>query len=120
MICEAAKFFAPSPSHRAILEFRPSLATVERANQLLELNRTGTLDEAERRELDQLEMAESLMRLVKARIRAGQAQEQSKQASYSCCRGPPPNGTHFVRTEPRALAPNAIYFIRYWFLECPP
>ena len=50
---------------------------MERANQLLELNRTGTLDEAERRELDQLERAESLMRLVKARIRAGQAQEQS-------------------------------------------
>ena len=77
LLFEVADFFASSPSQHAILEFRPSLATVERANQLLELNRTGTLDEAERRELDQLEMVESLMRLVKARIRAGQAQEQS-------------------------------------------
>ena len=77
LLCEVADFFASSPSQRAILEFRPSPATVERAGQLLELNRSGTLDDAERRELDQLEMVESLMRLVKARVRAGQAQEQS-------------------------------------------
>jgi hypothetical protein len=35
------------------------------------------LDEAALRELDQLEMIESLMRLVKARIRAGQTRDQS-------------------------------------------
>ncbi len=68
---ELATFFASGPSPSAILEFRPSPATVERAGQLLELNRSGTLDEASRLELDQFEMAESLMRLVKARIRAG-------------------------------------------------
>jgi hypothetical protein len=74
---ELATFFASGPSPSAILEFRPSPATVERARQLLELNRSGTLDEASRIELDQFEMAESLMRLVKARIHAGQARERS-------------------------------------------
>jgi hypothetical protein len=39
---------------------------------LLELNRANTLDETTRRELDQFEQAELLMRLVKARIRVGQ------------------------------------------------
>ena len=75
---ELATFFASGPSPSVILEFHPSPATVERANQLLELNRTGKLDEVSRCELDQLEFVESLMRLVKARIRAGQAQNQSQ------------------------------------------
>jgi len=69
---ELAKFFASGPSQDAILQFRFSKATTDRASQLLELNRTNGLDEATRRKLDQLEMAESLMRLVKARIRATQ------------------------------------------------
>jgi len=69
MLEEIARFFASAPSIEAILEFRPSQAAIQRANHLLELNRTDTLDEASRRELDQFEMAETLMRLVKARIR---------------------------------------------------
>jgi hypothetical protein len=76
LLDELATFFASGPSPSAILEFRPSPATVERANQLLELNRTGKLDEATLRELDQFEMVESLMRLVKARIRSGQGQNR--------------------------------------------
>ena len=48
----------------------PSQATLERADQLLELNRIGAVDEAFRLELEQFEMAESLMTLLKARIRA--------------------------------------------------
>jgi hypothetical protein len=74
---ELAKFFASGPSRDAILQFRLSKATTDRASELLELNRTNGLDEASRRELDQFEMAESLMRLVKARIRAGHSQDQS-------------------------------------------
>lgn len=69
---EVATLFASAPSKNSILEFRPSQATIERANQLLELNRANALDEASRRELDQFELAELLMRLVKARIRASQ------------------------------------------------
>lgn len=68
---EIATFFASGPSPSAILQFRPSPATIERANRLLELNRAGALDETARRELDEFEMAETLMRLVKARVRAG-------------------------------------------------
>jgi hypothetical protein len=77
LLDEVATFFASGPSTSAILEFRPSPAVIERANQLLEANRSGALDEVSRRELDQFEMAESLMRLVKARIRARQSQNQS-------------------------------------------
>ena len=69
---QIATLFASAPSPNTILEFRPSQATVDRANQLLELNRADALDETTRRELDQFEQAELLMRLVKARIRAGQ------------------------------------------------
>jgi hypothetical protein len=67
---ELATLFAAAPSPDAILEFRPSQASVERANRLLELSRENSLDEATRRELEQFEQAELLMRLVKARIRA--------------------------------------------------
>jgi hypothetical protein len=69
---EIATLFASAPSPNTILEFRPSQATIDRAHQLLELNRANTLDETTRRELDQFEQAELLMRLVKARIRVGQ------------------------------------------------
>ena len=72
LLDELAKFFASGPSQDVILQFRLSQATTDRANQPLELNRTNGLDEATRRELDQFGMAESLMRLVKARIRASQ------------------------------------------------
>jgi hypothetical protein len=77
LLDELATFFASGPSPSDILDFRPSPLAVEQANELLELNRSTGLDDSSRRELDQLEMAESLMRLVKARIRAGQARERS-------------------------------------------
>jgi hypothetical protein len=77
LLDEIATFLASGPSRSAVLEFRPSQAAVQRASQLLELNRSTGLDDSSRRELDQFEMAESLMRLVKARIRAGQARERS-------------------------------------------
>lgn len=69
---ELATLFASAPTPKAILDFRPSQAAVDRASQLLELNRSGELDDATRAELDQYEQAELLMRLVKARVRANQ------------------------------------------------
>lgn len=77
LLDELATFFASGPSPSAILEFRPSQAAVQRANQLLELNRSAELNDSLLQELGQFEMAESMMRLVKARIRAAQAREQS-------------------------------------------
>ncbi len=72
---EIATLFASAPTPRAILDFRPSQASIDRANQLLELNREDNLDEASRAELDQYEQAELLMRLVKARIRANESKD---------------------------------------------
>ena len=67
--------FEKGLSPNAILKYRPSPAAVERANQLLELNRSAELDDSTRQELGQFEMTESLIRLVKACILAGQASE---------------------------------------------
>lgn len=45
----------------------------ERAEELLEKLKDGSLSTEERMELDQFEQAERFMRLVKARIQAGKA-----------------------------------------------
>jgi hypothetical protein len=71
---EIAVLFASDPRPQQILNFRPSDSTVQRASELLDLNRQGRLGDDQRQELDQFEQAELLMRLVKARIRAGQDQ----------------------------------------------
>jgi hypothetical protein len=68
---EIATLFASSPAPQEVLDFRPSEAAIQRASDLLELNRQERLDDDLRRELDQYEQAELLMRLVKARIRVG-------------------------------------------------
>lgn len=72
---EIAILFADSPSPKAILDYRPSQTLVDRANALLELSRTNQLDEETKRELDQFEQAELLMRLVKARICKNQSKD---------------------------------------------
>jgi len=69
---EIATLFASGPSPEQILQFRPSQASVDRAAELLELNRQNALDDDSRAELDEFEKAELLMRLVKARIRVNQ------------------------------------------------
>lgn len=74
---EIATLFASEPSPESILNFRPSQASLDRAGQLLELNRENALDDASRAELDQFEQAELLMRLVKARIRVNQTNARS-------------------------------------------
>lgn len=73
---EIATLFASAPSSQKIVEFRPSQTAVDRASELLELNRQNRLDDEQRGELSQFEQAELLMRLVKARIRAAQANER--------------------------------------------
>ena len=71
---EIAALFASGPSPEEVLGFRASEASIQRASELLELNRQNRLDDDQRRELDQYEQAELLMRLVKARIRANPVQ----------------------------------------------
>ena len=75
---EITELFASAPKSEQILAFKPSAGSVRRASELLELNRTRQVTEDIRQELEQFEQAELLMRLVKARIRAGQAPGQSE------------------------------------------
>jgi len=65
---ELAVFLATVPTCQQMLDFKPSGAMAKRASELLQLNRTGTLDRESEKELDQIACVESLMRLVKARI----------------------------------------------------
>ncbi len=74
---ELANLFASAPSPQTIVEFHPSQTTIDRASELLELNRQNRLTDADRDELSQFEQAELLMRLVKARIRAAEASKQT-------------------------------------------
>jgi hypothetical protein len=67
---EIADFLASGPSPAEMLQFRPSLQTQSRAAELLDKLKDGILSAEERRELDQFEQVERLMRFVKARIRA--------------------------------------------------
>ena len=65
---EITQLFASAPNDEQILSFRPSAEVAQRASQLLNLNRSGEVDEDLRHELDQYEQAELLMRMVKAQI----------------------------------------------------
>lgn len=67
---EIAELFASGPSPDEVLNFRLSSSTEQRARELLEREREGQLSLEERRELEQFEQAELLMRLIKARLRA--------------------------------------------------
>lgn len=73
---ELATLFASAPSAQAIIDFRPSQNAIDRASELLEMNRQNQLDGGQLEELNQFEQAELLMRLVKARIRVTQAGEK--------------------------------------------
>jgi hypothetical protein len=67
---EIADFLASGPSPEQLLQFRPSPQTLARAQELLEKLKDGCISGEERRELDQFEHAERLVRLIKARIHA--------------------------------------------------
>lgn len=73
---EIAGFLAAGPSPEDLLQFRPSPQTQARAEELLDKLKDGAISAEERGELDQYEQTERLMRLVKARIRAGRARQQ--------------------------------------------
>jgi hypothetical protein len=72
---EIADFLASGPSPDELLQFRPSLQMQVRAEELLEKLKDERLSVDERRELEQFEQAERLIRLVKARIHAGKARQ---------------------------------------------
>jgi hypothetical protein len=74
-IGEIADFLASGPSPEELLQFRPSLQTQARAEELLEKLKQGCLSADERAELDQFEQVERLMRFVKARIQAAKARQ---------------------------------------------
>jgi hypothetical protein len=71
---EIADFLASGPSTDELLQFRPSPQLQARAQELLEKLTDGCLSTEDRRELDQFEHAERLMRLTKARIHARKVQ----------------------------------------------
>ena len=74
---ELATLFSSAPSPQTIVEFHPSQASMDRASELLELNRQNRLTDADREEINQFEQAELLIRLVKARIRAAEASKKT-------------------------------------------
>jgi len=72
---EIADFFASRPEAGQILKFSFSSRIQQRARELLQRNREGTLTVEEQDELDDYVHADDLMRLVKAKIRASQANQ---------------------------------------------
>lgn len=68
---EVVDFLASSPSHAAIVKFRPSAKAQKRVSQLLKKLKNKTISSDETWELDQVEYLESMMRLLKAKCRPG-------------------------------------------------
>lgn len=66
---EIADLFASCPDRKTLIGFKPSAAVQSRARDLLQKQAEGQLAQEEERELSELEQAELLMRLVKARVR---------------------------------------------------
>ena len=67
---EIANFLASCPSPAQLLKYRAPLQVRERARELLQKSKSGSITAAEQWELDQFEHAEMLMQLIKARVRA--------------------------------------------------
>jgi hypothetical protein len=70
---EIAEFLASGPSPDKLLQFRPAPQIQARALELLLKLKDGSLSAEDRRELDQFEHTERLVRLTKARIHARKA-----------------------------------------------
>jgi len=71
---EIADLFASCPNRKSLVAFKPSEAVQARARVLLDKQADEQLTREEERELNELEQAELVMRLVKARIRAAEKQ----------------------------------------------
>jgi hypothetical protein len=67
---EMADFLASCPGRKEILRYRPSGDVQDRFRDLLQKSKDGSITKFEQWELDQFEYVESLMRLVKARLRS--------------------------------------------------
>ena len=70
---ELSDLFASGPSRTQLLNYRPSKRLQERGRILLAKQDEERLAQEERQELDEFLHAETLMRLVKAKIRAQRA-----------------------------------------------
>ena len=66
---EVIDFLASTPSPDQILAFKASPATQARVRYLLDANRTGTLTEQERTELDEFEHLDHIVSMLKIRVR---------------------------------------------------
>lgn len=66
---ELIEFLARGPKPQEILTFRPSQAVTERISSLLDKNQTSLLSASEETELEQAEILDYLMTLIKARAR---------------------------------------------------
>ena len=75
LVAEVVNFLATGPDPESIVAFHPSAAGAERARELLNRNREGSLTAVERAELDEMALLDQFMTLVKAR-----AFEESKAA----------------------------------------
>jgi hypothetical protein len=62
---EIARFLAHHPSPEQIVAFHPSVEVAERAYELIQNDRDGSLTEEERQELESYVVIEYLMELVK-------------------------------------------------------
>jgi hypothetical protein len=71
---EIADLLASCPSREELLNFRPSDQVQQRASELLQKLKDGRITREEQWELDQFGFAESLMRLIKARLRTPKTQ----------------------------------------------
>jgi hypothetical protein len=66
---EVVELLTSGPSREQLLNYHPSEQVQQRARELLSKLNSGDTMPDEERELDQFQHVESLMRLVKARIR---------------------------------------------------
>ncbi len=73
LLIELSEFLASAPSQEQLMQYRPSKQLQERASELLAKLKSDPLTAEEEQELDDFQCINTLMGLVKARIRANQA-----------------------------------------------
>ena len=66
---EIIDFITSLPKNEQVLAFKPSPASQNRLEELLEKKQIGKLNEDENREIEQFLLIEHLMRVAKARAR---------------------------------------------------
>jgi hypothetical protein len=73
IIQELAELFSSRPSDRQLLDYHPSKFLQARAYELLEREKDGTSSADDKQELDEFEIAERLIRLVKSNVHTKKA-----------------------------------------------